>query len=136
MGVDPKKLEFAVVSKKRARRAPYPYVVVDDAGRVREATPSEREFLEEPFDVADGGRPYTKLWYYSRSPDGRLAGFCHRWMIPFWVRIVEQFPAEIADTIPGSECKRDGCSKPCVKLSVLCETHHQEMIERSFDPDR
>jgi len=134
MGDASRKLEFAVVPKKGARRKPYPCVVVDDEGRVREANTQEREYLETPFHPADGSRPYIKLWYYSKTPNGRLQGFCHRWTVPFWVKVLAKFSVEPIGIVPGSECKRDGCFEPCVKLSLLCELHHQEMIDRTRDP--
>jgi hypothetical protein len=75
-------LEFAVVNEKAAKRDPHPYVYVEDDGSFRELCDDEKEYLEEKFHPGDGARPYVKFFYRTKTPDGRLSGFCRRRKIP------------------------------------------------------
>jgi hypothetical protein len=58
------------------------FVVVEDDGSVRELSEAECEFLARPFEPSDGGRPYVKSRYGSRTPDNRLGGFLERNDLP------------------------------------------------------
>lgn len=63
---------------------PYPVVCIEKNGSVRECTLSERKFLETPFELDDGARPYIVSKYKKRkwwqlSTDW---GFCLRTNIP------------------------------------------------------
>ena len=60
----------------------FPYVYVNNDGSARELTAEEQEYLRTEFHPADGGRPYIKLRYGSRTPDGRLRGFLRRRSLP------------------------------------------------------
>ena len=75
-------LKFAVVDEKEAKLDPYPYVHVEDDGSFRELYDHEKKYLEEKFYPTDGNRPYVKLRYKSKTPDGRLRGFCSRKKLP------------------------------------------------------
>jgi hypothetical protein len=62
----------------------YPIVCVEKNGIVREVTTAEREYLETPFRLDDGGRPYV-MFEYRRPAWWRLRhawGFCPRHLIP------------------------------------------------------
>jgi len=69
----------------------FPYVYVNDDGSARELTAEEQQYLRTEFHPADGGRPYVKSRYGSRTPDGRLSGFLPRRRLPS--RVVVQ-PAD------------------------------------------
>jgi hypothetical protein len=56
------------------------YILED--GTYRELSADERSYLETPFHPADGGRPYVKTDYSSRTPAGRISGFLHRRDLP------------------------------------------------------
>jgi hypothetical protein len=56
--------------------------MIADNGSARALTPDEAQYLATPFDAGDGGRPYVKLHYDSRTPDGRLLGFLRRSELP------------------------------------------------------
>ncbi|HEX2780002.1 MAG TPA: hypothetical protein VHM30_10910 [Gemmatimonadaceae bacterium] len=58
------------------------FVWVDDDGSARELTADECRYLATAFEGADGGRPYIKDRYRSRTPDGRLGGYLERRMLP------------------------------------------------------
>ena len=58
------------------------FVWVDNKGAVRELTETECEYLATPFRPFDGGRPYVKPDYNSRTPDNRLQGFLERRHVP------------------------------------------------------
>ena len=75
------------------------FVFVADDGSVRELTKGEAEYLATGFDPGDGGRPYIKKHYDSRTPDGRLFGFLSRSEVPIGVRVREA----TADDDGGSE---------------------------------
>ena len=76
-----------VVTESEAKQKPYPYVWVDDEGKVRELSPHEKEFLETPFSPGDGGAPYTKSDYLQKNGWGSVRGFCHRSKIPDGIEI-------------------------------------------------
>ena len=63
------------------------FVHVADDGSARELTGDEAEYLATVFDATDGGRPYVKKRYDSRTPDGRLRGFLPRSEVPPHVTI-------------------------------------------------
>ncbi len=73
---------YAEVEPWEARQTPYPVVYINGDGTWRECTASERKYLEEKFHPADGGRPYVKDSYRSRTPDGRISGFLWRNALP------------------------------------------------------
>jgi len=73
---------FPEVSEEEAQQIPYPYVYVNDNGSFRELTKEDKEYLQEKFHPADGGRPYVKQRYKSKTPTGSIGGFCKRIKIP------------------------------------------------------
>jgi hypothetical protein len=74
---------FAFVSRPRRRKEPgFDYVWVDDDGEARELDADERAYLSTTFHPADGARPYVKIRYESRTPDGRLSGYLRRRQLP------------------------------------------------------
>jgi hypothetical protein len=75
---------------RRPADSGFPYVYVEEDGGARELAADEREHVETEFHPADGGRPYLKSWYASRTPDGRLAGYLPRRKLP---RDIEIRPA-------------------------------------------
>ena len=78
----PTKPMYVVVDTAAASIEPYPYVFVENDGRVRELHSEERKYLETPFSPFDGGRPYTKEDYESRDGWKSIKGFCPRAKIP------------------------------------------------------
>ncbi len=76
------KLEFAEVSDEEAQQTLYPYVYVEDNGAFRELTENEKEYLQEKHHPSDGDRPYIKSRYGSKTPDGKMRGFCKRAALP------------------------------------------------------
>lgn len=85
-------LERPVVSQKQVMNDPYPYVYIDHQGVLRELTPEERQYLETPYQPADGDRPYVKLGPYSRTPDGSLRGFVRRSKLPRRAQLGKPLP--------------------------------------------
>jgi hypothetical protein len=88
MGTEPK---LAVVGgvKWPSSGDAYPIVYVERNGGVRELTLDERKYLETPFALDDGGRPYVmrkyrrpRWWHIPRDH-----GFCPRYLISSDVRI-------------------------------------------------
>ena len=75
-------LAFPVVTKEEAKLEPYPYVYVENDGSYRELAEDERDYLQENFHQADGARPYVKFRYRSKTPDGKLGGYCKRSKLP------------------------------------------------------
>jgi hypothetical protein len=62
----------------------YPIVYLEKTGIVREVTARERAYLETPFELGDGGRPYV-MFEYKKPAWWRLRsnwGFCPRHLIP------------------------------------------------------
>lgn len=74
--------EFAIVSCEKAKQDPYPYVYVEENGSFRELASDEKEYLQEKFHPNDGGRPYVKSNYRSKTPDNKLSGFLIRSKLP------------------------------------------------------
>ena len=68
--------------RRRPADGGFAYVFVEDDGSARELASDEREYLGTEFHPADGGRPYVKDGYESRTPDGRLGGYLHRVRLP------------------------------------------------------
>ena len=68
-------------------RDPARYVWVEDDGSARELTRDEAEYIGTEFVPSDGGRPYIKSRYGSRTPDGRLSGFLARSALPAHVAV-------------------------------------------------
>lgn len=91
--VRPPVKEFAIVDKVRSSADPYPYVYVNADGSARELHPEERNYLETPFQGADGARPYVKNSYSQRNGWGELAGFLERSELPASV-VPQPAPAE------------------------------------------
>ena len=83
---------IAVVTNKEASKVPYPYVYVNRNGSFRELDQNEKEYLETKFHGNDGGRPYIKGRYSSRTPDGKLYGFLKRTKLPKGVKVGELPP--------------------------------------------
>jgi hypothetical protein len=79
---------FAIVGRPRRRTEPgFEYIWVDDDGEARELDAHERDYLSTTFHPADSGRPYIKIRYESRTPDGRLSGYLRRRQLPGRVRV-------------------------------------------------
>lgn len=84
------KPKLAVVGNvKWPESSGYPIVYVEKNGAVRELTAKEREYLETPFSIDDGGRPYLMSRYQPRAwwRFRRDWGFCPRHLIPEDTRI-------------------------------------------------
>jgi hypothetical protein len=62
------------------------FVFVEEDGSIRELTLEEAEHLATPFHPADGGRPYIKSRYKSRTPSGSVSGFLARQDVPDHLR--------------------------------------------------
>lgn len=77
-----------VVRPRRGREPGFKYVCVKDDGSVRELDDDEREYLSSEFGPTDGNRPYVKLTYESRTPDGRLSGYLSRRRVPRRIEIL------------------------------------------------
>ena len=58
------------------------YVYVNQDGSARELSPDERDYLQQEFSGADGGRPYVKDLYEARDGWGSLSGFLARGKLP------------------------------------------------------
>jgi len=80
---------FSVVSYGEAQADPYPYVWVNDDGSYRELDAGERQYLEQAFSPFDGGRPYVKSSYSSRTSGGLLRGYLRRSLLPEDARSVD-----------------------------------------------
>ena len=83
------RMPVPIVSPSEAAETPYPYLHVNYDGSVRELTSDERSYLETPFDMFDGARPYVKGSYEQKDGWGDLSGFCHRSAIPTRLSIIE-----------------------------------------------
>jgi hypothetical protein len=76
-------LWFKVVTRRRrADDNGFRYVYVNDDGSARDLTSEEQKYLQEEFHPNDGNRPYVKLRYESRTPDGHLQGYLKRRQLP------------------------------------------------------
>lgn len=96
---------FSVVSEKDAQMFPYPYVYIEDSGEFRELFPDERRYLEERFYPADGGRPYVKRRYSSKTPDGKIGGFLKRSKLPKKLKKAKPYSVTVKyDTIKMPDC--------------------------------
>lgn len=73
--------------RRRPADGGFEYVMVEDDGSARELAADEREHVQAEHHPADGGRPYIKSWYESRTPDGRRGGYLRRTHLPRDVRI-------------------------------------------------
>ncbi len=87
------KLSFVVVNAEQVKIEPYLFVYVNVDGSARELHPSERKYLETPFDPFDGNRPYIKDGYPSKNGWGEITGFLKRSELPSGIQ-VEPAPAE------------------------------------------
>jgi hypothetical protein len=72
---------------RRSADGGFRYVYVEEGGGARELAADERAYLEAELHPADGGRPYVKSRYASRTPDGRLAGYLPRRKLPCGIEI-------------------------------------------------
>jgi hypothetical protein len=86
----------AVVDADEAKLEPYPYIMVNDDGSVRELHARERKILETPFLPFDGGRPYTKSSYSQTDPAGKIGGYLLRKKLPAGTPI-QPAPADNTD---------------------------------------
>ena len=73
----------------RASRKGTKYVSVEKDGSARELTAEEEEYLSTPFQGSDSGRPYIKLNYWQRTPDGKMHGYLRRNRVPWWIKITD-----------------------------------------------
>ncbi len=58
------------------------FVYMNADGSIREITDEEAAYLATAFHPADGGRPYIKASFRSRTPDKSLEGFLQRSELP------------------------------------------------------
>ena len=72
---------------RRPKENGFRYIYVNHDGSARELTADEQEYLNTPFDGADGARPYIKFRYESLNPDGRIIGFLERRQLPAGIEI-------------------------------------------------
>ena len=72
---------------RRPHENGFEFVFVNDDGSARELDDDEIEYLSTDFHPADGGRPYIKLDYEDRTPDGMLHGYLRRRQLPVRVSI-------------------------------------------------
>ena len=77
-----------LIGPRRSREPGFKYVYVSDDGSVRELDDDEREYLETDFEPNDGDRPYIKVRYESKTPDGRLSGYLSRRQVPRAIAIL------------------------------------------------
>lgn len=76
-----------ILVPKNAKKEPYPYVFIEEDGRVRELHPRERRFFETPMSPMDGSMPYIKRSYSYRDRYGLFSGYCLRTKIPTHILI-------------------------------------------------
>jgi hypothetical protein len=88
--------------RRRPADGGFEYVLVEDDGSARELAADEREYLQAEHHPADGGRPYIKGWYESRTPDGRLGGYLRRTHLPRHV-VIRPAPPGLAR--PGDSAR-------------------------------
>lgn len=81
----------AAVDAEDARRR---YVQIRDDGSAHELGPWDAAYLATDFHGGDGGRPYIKESYETRTPDGRLRGFLERRQLPANVVVQPYVPPE------------------------------------------
>ena len=67
----------------------FEYVHVEENGTVRELSREEQGYLKENFEPGDGGRPYIKSRYSSKTPDGKIWGFIPRNRVPKRIKIIK-----------------------------------------------
>ncbi|MFK8037485.1 MAG: hypothetical protein AB8B74_04295 [Crocinitomicaceae bacterium] len=67
----------------------FEYVNVEENGTVRELSREEQGYLKETFEPGDGGRPYIKTRYNSKTPDGKIWGFIPRNRVPKRIKIIK-----------------------------------------------
>jgi hypothetical protein len=85
---------YSIVPKNKSQNASYPYVRVEDNGSFRELLAEEKQYLEEKFHPADGNRPYIKISFYSKTPDGKLGGFLKRSKLPKSLKLDTSAPSK------------------------------------------
>jgi len=79
---------FAIASRPRRRPEPgFEYIWVEDDGAARELNREEQSYVSTDFSPFDGGRPYIKMRYETRTPDGRLSGYLRRRQVPSRISI-------------------------------------------------
>lgn len=71
----------------RKSSSDFKYVYVNEDKAVRELDEEERTYLSTLFHGADGGRPYIKSHFWSRSPDNKVNGYLRRIQVPWWIEI-------------------------------------------------
>lgn len=60
---------------------------IEDDGRARELTESEKNYVDAGFSPFDGARPYVKSRYDQRNGWGRLNGYLLRKQLPVGVHV-------------------------------------------------
>ena len=88
------------VRPRRKCEPGFKYIYVYDDGSARELRKDEQKYLNTKFEPTDGGRPYIKHRYESRTPDGRLSGYLPRHQLPKRICIK---PAHINTTTRSEE---------------------------------
>jgi hypothetical protein len=73
----------------RKKEPGFKYVYVENDGRVREVSKEDEDYLTQKFEGADGNRPYIKMSYHQKTPDGKLSGFINRRRVPKDIEIRE-----------------------------------------------
>jgi hypothetical protein len=76
--------------KRRPRRPKEPgfeYIFVNEDGTARELDDDEVKYLSATYYGGDGNRPYIKLNYEERTPDGKLHGYLRRRQVPKGIKI-------------------------------------------------
>jgi len=76
------------------------YIIPD--GSARELHPDECSYLEAPFEIGDGARPYVKDSYLSKNGWGDIKGFLQRSKLPHDTDI-HPAPSEGRPTPPSKE---------------------------------
>ena len=75
------------IRPRRRKESGFRYVYVNNDGSARELDEDEIEYLSTEFFGGDGNRPYIKLDYGERTPDGKLHGYLLRRRLPRRIQI-------------------------------------------------
>ncbi|HYW11875.1 MAG TPA: hypothetical protein VE871_07960 [Longimicrobium sp.] len=88
--------------RRRPADGGFRYVYVEANGAARELSADEQAYLQTEFPPTDGGRPYIKTWYGSRTPGQGIAGYLRRDRLPPDIRIR---PAPPEPVHPGASIR-------------------------------